>query len=321
MGNVERWQSANYRWSPVPIADRVAAPFCDYVRVTVPAPYDDDAMDELRPFLDCLGCGQVAEGLYQRVGRPGVLRRQKRQGLSSFAVSGNLLTDLRAVGLYDQFLSVFAAVPHRVTLIDAACDFLIPAPSRVCALYAEARTGTFRLTRKVVPAHAVRAVLNSDIEGNETGTVYLGRRGAADVYARVYDKRHERICRGAADPGPLLRVEMTGTGGVGITLKDASDPERFFYHYAAPDLCEAPSGVGEWVPNAEGFVMQKRPEFTPYQRLARIVSDSPDLGRVADLLGQLEGGIAAGMVLLRSMLERRKSMRDAAQKFSKGGAP
>src|SRR5450830_1701966 len=50
------------------------------------------------------------------------------------------------------------------------------------------------------------------------------------IWARVYDKREERVSRGFADPGPLVRVELV-VSGVGATLRDVSDPSALFYHY------------------------------------------------------------------------------------------
>ena len=79
-------------------------------------------------------------------------------------------------------------------------------PAVVAAVKMAALSGSLSLTRKSLQPSHCRYLGGIDVDGHETGTVYLGKRQNADVWAKVYDKRHERLSRGFADPGSLLRV-------------------------------------------------------------------------------------------------------------------
>lgn len=124
------------------------------------------------------------------------------------------------------------------------------------------------------------------------GTVYLGGR-SAEVKARVYDKRQERIARGYPDPGPWLRAELTVTGAVGVSLKDVWSPAPVFWHFMASTLkgiAACPVDVPEWVPGGVGFSLPPRPVLDPVQRLARRLERSTELQDLCSLACSVRGG-------------------------------
>ena len=277
-------------------------PFCDYLRVTVPYEVSARIVDEVRPFLDMVGASEVAPGLHRMGGEGGGVFKHARSGaVSVYVMSGQLLSIWRDVGLLEDAVLALAAYPLRVTRLDATCDFLEDAPPIVAGLHTRAMAGELALTRKRIAPSNAEVRLSAGHDGRQTGTLYLGRRGRAEVVAVVYDKRWERISAGCADPGPLLRVEIRCSAGVGCVLGDVLAPERLFYHFAAPDLVEAPSGVSEWKPHAEGYYLTKRREFTAAERVDRLVERSSDIGRAIALSLEASGDLS---VLERSLRAR-----------------
>jgi hypothetical protein len=99
----------------------------------------------------------------------------------------------------------------------------------------------------------------------------------------VYDKRHERLSKGYEDPGPWARVEIRLGRQVGCTLHDAADPERVFYHYAAPALVARPATVKDWEPLGEGFTLPMVEKPLPYRRLLRRLEGSSDMRELVRL--------------------------------------
>lgn len=81
-----------------------------------------------------------------------------------------------------------------------ALDVASHAPPLLQALYGRAARGEVSLTRKTLdPGRHVFRYIGPGPDGEDTGTVYLGAR-SAEVKARVYDKRWERIWRATMIP-------------------------------------------------------------------------------------------------------------------------
>lgn len=294
---------------PINQGSAVGAPFCDYLRVSMEPAAADEVEGALRPLLEHAGCvaNPAAPGEYLHHGGGGSFKRLKPGRVDVLSLSGSLLADLRAGGVLNPTLAVLGTVPHRVTRLDAARDYGLPGPLYVAEIHRLALAGRIRLTylagspgmRRLITPEQVSVHLSADVRGAQTGTVNLGRRGSADVIACVYDKRHERLCRGFPDPGELLRVEMRLGKSVGMTLRDASSPERLFYHYAAPDLCSMPPAMEPWLAHAEGLVLQPIPQFTADERLARLVERSGELGRILELALATDATLGSLFALLR----------------------
>lgn len=276
-------------------------PFCDYLKATIPLAESGTYSRDLGLMLaahaekrDENGFYWLPEGGKVRVGRYGQVL--------TISVTGAAVRYLRDLGQWSDFLSLLSEYPHRVTALDVAYDrFDQSGADVVPGLNELGKAGGVSLTRKSVDPRRVRMVDGLDPDGRVTGTVYLGAR-TAEVRCRVYDKRAERVDRGYPDPGPCVRYELTATGKVGISLRDAWDPVPLFWHYMGRSLLESPPGVPSWVPAGEGFIMPKRTSLGPYQALHRRIELSADLDY---LLEVAEACGPSGLAILHKALDKR----------------
>lgn len=290
-----------------PFASMAVRPFADYLNVTVPYDHAASVRDALLPLVDSLGSfEEVDDGLFQFVDfrfgskgrleahKAGTLKMKRRGQVLVVSVSGAVLSRMRLKGLYAEYLSILSSFPHRVSMLHATADYFVPsAPSVVAQVKAAASAGGLALTRKHLQPSQCRYVLGTDCDGFETGTAYLGQKANADVWAKVYDKRHERISQGYADPGSLVRVEVAIQSGAGATLRDAFDPSDVFFQFAGRSLVEVPPEFPGWLPHGEGFILGERRERTLFERFEALLEGSRDIRRLADLAVQLYGDMAA----------------------------
>jgi hypothetical protein len=264
-------------------------PFCDALSVSTPK--------ENREALDQALSSIVAEaGFYSelvsdklnlwRCEGDGLVRGQPMGQVYVVSGSGIALQRLREAGGYSEYLSTFAALPHRVTSLHATIEQHVDAPREVMRVFRKAKRGAIHLNRglgKLSLAPALHWHPGND--GRDTGGVYLGPpRG--EVRALVYDKRDERIKAGFADPGPLLRIELRVRSKVGACLQDAWVPSSLFYHYAAPDLVERPRGVEDWVRQDGGFKLPARTKLTPAELMLKLADTSPQVAQILDYARQ-----------------------------------
>lgn len=259
--------------------------FCDHLNISFPKDCFDDVLSSVAPVFDLAGASMETDSLY-RFAAGGTCKIDRRYGVSVLRMSGQALYHLRALDLFASYLQSVAEHSYRVTLLHATLDLPDRAPPVLDRLYKHARRGGVRLSQRCVKPENVRRIISPDIEGVDTGTVYLNGR-KADVYAKVYDKRHERLCAAGIDIGPCTRVEIGVTSRQGITLKDAWDPTAVFYHYASPQLVQAPPGQPEWVPGDVGFKLPPKVTSLPAQRLMRLIESSADVRRIVELAEQV----------------------------------
>lgn len=259
-------------------------PFTDYLNITTPKGNGDVIFNQLRPILDSLGCSEVIEGLFQLPSKLGTFKRSVRGQVSVFSVSGGFLEALRVNGLYGDYLVIFSGFEHRVSMLHATVDYRLDSPEVLEAVYQMASSGRLQLTRKALNPLHVSRLTGKNSEGIDTGTVYLGSRKNSDVWAKVYDKRQERLAKGFDDVGPMLRIEIAVQSDVGATLRDASKPHDIFYHFASRSLVEPPKNFKGWESHGSGFTLEKRTDnFTTWERLWGIVSHSSDIERLVEL--------------------------------------
>lgn len=264
----------------------VGEPFADYLNLSFDKELESLVVDEAMPFVDLLGCSADAKvpGLFR--GRSGGAVKFGRRGrVATVSLSGQVLGDLRQQRLFEGYLVAMGAFPHRVTMLHATQDFLVPDPPAAYELVKRlAYAGQLQLTRKWIGPETVRLASGLAREGVETGTVYMGRRQNADVWAKVYDKRQERVDKGYADPGPLMRVEIALMSDVGCSLRDAAVPGPVFWHHCERLLRFRPPGVAAWCRGGDGFVLgEVRRVITRGERVSGLLSGSPDVQRLFDL--------------------------------------
>lgn len=259
-------------------------PFVDYLNLTTPKENGLAILGQLRPILDSLGCIEVLEGLFQLPSKLGTFKLSSRAQVSIFSASGGFLEALRANRLYGDYLLVFSEFEHRVSMLHATVDFRVDSPEYLEAIYQKASIGGIQLTRKSLNPLHVSRLTGKNLDGVDTGTVYLGSRKNSDVWAKVYDKRQERLAKGLADVGPMLRVEIAVQSDVGATLRDASKPYDIFYHFASKSLVTAPDNFKGWEPHGVGFSLERpKTDLTTWQRLWGIMSSSQDVNRMVEL--------------------------------------
>lgn len=277
---------------------------CDFLHVTIP---ESHAAVVLRGVLDAmgsLGAVSVSPDLHRLGG--GTVKFSEGRGFSMVGISGQVLDHLRLNGELSRSLHLFGSSPHRVTRVDVAHDVACSAPPVLRRLLRSARSGSISLTRKSLRSQSIRFIDNHNhyAPGDRTGTLYLGSR-TAKVYARVYDKRNERLDRGFDDPGNLLRYELTVTGKLSPTLRDVVEPAPMFWKFMS-DVLPPPANVSDWVGGADGFDISAPVALLPAEVMRRKLEASPDVAHLLDLADRIG---PHGFDLLVRMLKRQSSSR------------
>lgn len=269
---------------PISQQSCLCLPFCDYVNITTPKENIEPLLAQVIPFLDVIGALQVIEGLFLLPNKGGAFKIYEKGGVGVCSFSGGILERLRANNMLGHVLFLFTDFPHNISMLHATVDYVLDSPKHLQKIYALANEGKIHLSRKVLTPKNVLKIFSLDDEGNETGTVYLGDRKKSDIWAKVYDKRKERIDKGYPDPGNMLRIEMAFQTDVGATLKDVQNPHDLFYQYASKSLVRPPKGFKGWVSHALPFTLERKIDnLTTWQRLWGIIENSSDIGRILDL--------------------------------------
>jgi hypothetical protein len=294
----------------------VGRPFCDYLNISAPVEHSEALRDLVLPVLR--SAGQFAESdtgdVFQfftvgvRKGDvvavpSGTVKFGRRGKVATLSTSGQALGILRASSALPEYLAAIGSLPHRVTMLHATADFHLPdVPAAIHAVKDAAYAGELALTRKKIQPGQCRHFFGVDHEGKETGTVYLGQRKNADVWAKVYDKGHERACAGHAHGGSIARVEVAAMSDVGATLRDASNPSDLFFYFAGRSLVEAPPEFSGWLAHGEGYVCGEKVERTLFERFERFLENSRDIHTAARMALELYGADIAPQALGRKIL-------------------
>lgn len=297
-----------------PYASMVGRPFCDYLNVSVPVEQAEALREAVLPALHSSAQFQECENVLQfftigvRKGQvsaipSGTVKFGRRGKVATLSTSGQVLGLLRASGGLPEYLAAIGSLSHRVTMLHATADFHVPGvPAAIRAVKDAAYRGDLALTRKKIQPGQCRHFFGVDFEGEETGTVYLGQRANADVWAKVYDKGHQQACAGHAHGGSIARVEVAAMSDVGATLRDASDPFDIFFHFAGRSLVEAPPEFSGWTAHGEGYVLGEKVERTLFERFERFLENSRDIHTAARMALELYGSDIAPQALGRKIL-------------------
>ena len=227
-----------------------------------------------------------------------------RSRVKVVSASGKALVQMRALGLYGEYLRSLSSELHNVTRLDVAYDFRgVDSPAILDGLYQRGVVGGVHLTRKGdLPVRRFIA----PFLGADTGTVYFGDRGSNRVTARVYDKRYEIYSKSGIDPGySWLRYELEVGRVASPTLRDAWEPEPLFWHFAghAGGLLPRPIGVPSWEPGQPFTLSPTLPRDDLAAFRARL-ERSHELG---DLLRQAASLGLAGDLAFDSHVRRVRS--------------
>jgi len=272
----------------------------DYLNITFPDSSMDDVRSSLLDLIFMAGAESINDELYQ-LGQ-GTVRLAEKRGFHFLSFSGVALSVLRLKSVYTDLLSIVSGVAHKVTRMDICHDTNEYTPLVLKRLYKRANSGDgVHLTRKKV-RYNTKIISRSHYDSSDTGTVYLARR-TSEVSCRVYDKRQERMSKGADDIGvPLTRYELTVSNKAGISLSDAHNPVGLFWRFMS-DVLKPPLGyVDDWVPGGFSFTVPKFVPRLPAQLLVERVECSVDLGRMIGLADEI--GSSGRQYLSRLLLHK-----------------
>lgn len=287
---------------------QISKPFCDFLSLSFPLDGDvyPPVVNNLIEFLTGFGLVERSAGLYEVGGYGGTVRVSQRKPVCCFSLTGAVMRTLRESDALMDLAQMVDGVPHRVTRLDASCDFCADAPAYIQALYRRVRLGSIKLGKKRVENSDMTVYFNAGHDGRRTGTVYLGG-PKVEVRGCVYDKRHEMLEKGLPDPGPLLRIEIRLRSQVGCTVWDMTDPDRLYHHYAQPDLSVSPVPVRDWAPYGTGYTLEPRQaQYTAWQRLEMLLDDSAGIQQMLNLTAQMGSG--GSKVLFRLLGNKLEAM-------------
>ena len=262
--------------------------FCDWVNISVPEDSSHEVEQELRLILGMLGAVagiRVGTSIVHRLDSGGTLKHTEKKGFSVFGASGGFISRLRIEGYFDNYLSIFASVPHRVTKMDIAHDVNSDAPPILKSLYRRAKKGDIKLTKKNLNPTQVKFLQKPRYDGEDSETVYLGNR-TSEVHAKVYDKMAELQDKSFNIHKPLTHYKLNITSKVGISLKDVHSPEPLFWRFMG-NVLPKPKNVPEWLPLGDnGFSIQPSAELLPAEVMRRKVDVSEEVASLLALADQ-----------------------------------
>lgn len=247
------------------------------------------AVDDVRGFLLDYGAANVY-GDQWKISEHSTIHLKRTSTFHAASFSGSALEQFRHAGVYMNLLRLLSEYPHRITRLDVALDRSIPGHEVVPAFYRAHKLYGVRLGGR--KSLQVSAVLSSDADGRETGTVYAGTKTSkAVVRGKIYDKGHEQQSKyqRRQHPEPWTRYELTYRDAY-ATLKDAAEPGPIFWHHASPGFLDPEPRLDVVQPWTQGESPQWEyvaSERTPAQRLASMVERSDLLGELAEYSDQL----------------------------------
>jgi len=299
--------------SVFPIDNKLAIspPFVDWLSFTIPS----DNIESFTVFLDSLfalfGATRDDNGLYRFATSHGfgTCKIDQVKEVYVISISGTAYRWLKSFKTEDDLLYAISEVPHKITRLDVACDFDVISHIAIRELSDAAKLGTVRLTRKYITQKQIKEILSYDLDGNKTGTLYLGHRASSDVCCRVYDKAHEVNQKTNMHTTPKLRIEFTFKGETLPTLRDVSLPSDIFFHHASHSLVKPPETFKQWESYGTGFYVQKKPPKTAYEKMTGLFNFSTDIEKLCAYAIQ-EFGESAPYEISKMFKQRvKKSLR------------
>lgn len=214
----------------------------------------------------------------------GTLRVETKHRVLRVSASGDFLASLRARGLYDQYFTLLASAPYRVTRMDAALDRQVDAAAVLSQLDAKYPYDVSLSRQRPLRTKMITA---RRLDGARSGTWYAGHRSEARVTARVYDKSLQLFdVRGLVSPAAYTRYELTLKRGI-ASLNDAYSPSAIFWAHIDA-LLPLPQPCPEWTPSDVPAWLPTPIEVLPYEALLRRITKSAELDmikHIAEMLG------------------------------------
>lgn len=213
----------------------------------------------------------------------GVLQVSTKHRAYRVSASGSVLAILRRLGAFNQYLTLLASFPYRVTRLDAALDVYVDAASVLASLDLKHPNFVPLGRQRPLPTKMLTARRS---DGARSGTWYAGHRSRARVTARVYDKTLEVFDRtGTPLPDKITRYELTFRDGV-ANLNDAYNPSSIFFAHCSA-VVSPPPEYPAWTPSDVPAWVSEPVEVLPYEALLRRVSNSPELDFLLELADRI----------------------------------
>lgn len=222
---------------------------CDYLDVTTPP--ECSTVDNVFSLLSLRATDLRGDpsNLTMSIG-DGTVKLTRKKIFNRISASGSALAHLRAHGLFHRYLDSLASGPHKITRLDCARDTPEDFADLLPKLRRRYRNKKVFLSRKGLPIKFITSLRDSD--NRETGTFYAGHRTKSRLTARIYDKSNQLYEQhGEISSEPITRAELTVKSDVGATLRDASEPDRIFWHFMKKDLLRSSyeGNIPDWSPD------------------------------------------------------------------------
>ena len=293
-------------------ASIVAPPFCDYLNVTFPSYAINELEIDLNGLFDSIGLSHdEAAKTYHLANSPGALKFYKNARYAVLSISAGILKHMREQKAFDTLIEIISKYEHKITRCDATADFHVPyAPDTIARYKNLVQTQDVYLTRKKIGLTEHETRLSNNINGDETGTIYLGHTKTHSVCCKVYDKTHEQQSKYNLTISQTVRVEITLKNDTGVSLRDVHNPESIFYNYAYRSLVEPPPHFTGWLPNGSSYQLPPQKDlFTPAGKILNIFKNSNDIARACTMAVKAYGDDALDTLVqqLRTVFKLRFS--------------
>ncbi|EAO9158258.1 hypothetical protein AA14_26355 [Salmonella enterica] len=175
-----------------------------------------------------------------------------------------------------ELMSILSEYRHNLTRCDISMDLDIDAPDFFLCFLPKVSDGYFAIRRDSLKV--TRTITVRD-DGQESGTIHIGRGSSARVKCTIYDKQLERKERNHEIIEPRTRIEFRLGKEFGASLFDVMAPDSLFWELAHPKILkDKPDGIPKWI-KREGYSRTPQPrvkrEINHYDVLKELIYENP----------------------------------------------
>lgn len=268
-------------------------PFCDFLTVTYSLDDSDAVLAGLSGFLTGLRLVRVygdKPGRYfwcdVRAGSSGkafyhkVLMTQVNRCNLMVTVYGYGMEYFRESndGLYlSELMFILSEYRHNLTRCDISMDIAIDTPDFFLEFLPKVSDGYFAIRRDSLE---VTRIINVRDDGQESGTIYIGKYTSARAKCSIYDKKYEQWKKFHKVIDPRTRIEFRLGKEFGASLYDVMAPDSLFWELAHPCgiLKNKPSGITKWI-KRESYSRTPQPrvqrEINHYDVIKDLIYENP----------------------------------------------
>ncbi|EEE9867660.1 hypothetical protein DI379_23550 [Salmonella enterica subsp. enterica serovar Javiana] len=267
-------------------------PFCDYLTVT----YSDvisSPLDALFDFLPTVGLqriygdkigldfwGIVCAGSNGKAYvNKCLMVKHHGQGLivTVYGTGMEYFREYKDGSCLSELMSVLSEYRHNLTRCDISMDIAVDTPDFFLEFLPRLGSdGYYALRRDTLKVTRIITVRD---DGQESGTIYIGKESSARVKCSIYDKQLERREKNHEIIGPRTRIEFRLGKEFGASLFDVMAPDSLFWELAHPKILkEKPDGIPKWI-KRESYSRTPQPrvkrEINHYDVLKELIYENP----------------------------------------------